>query len=170
MQVFLPPVNDPQEPALAHLRPSVRPGIEVCERVGQERGDGLFGRRRAGEGAGHVVAPELQAQGTDCGGGDGVGDAKGFEGSEGEVGGLSGEGMKARRVREGESIFLFTARGEWVLGWEMALGGSLTALDLRSKFWRIGLHRWPGRACWWRRSAGGVVTLLVCRIVAMVSS
>lgn len=59
--------------------------------MGQEYRNGLFGRR-ARESAVYVVAPELQAHGTDRGGGDGVGDAGRFdvEGAEGEVGGLGG--------------------------------------------------------------------------------
>lgn len=59
--------------------------------MGQEYRNGLFwGCAR--EGAVYVVPPELQAHGTDCGGGDGVGDAGCFdvEGAEGEVGGLGG--------------------------------------------------------------------------------
>lgn len=59
--------------------------------MGEEYGNGLFcGRAR--EGAVQVVAPELQAHGSDRGGGDGVGDAGCFdvEGAEGEVGGLGG--------------------------------------------------------------------------------
>lgn len=59
--------------------------------MGQEYRNGLFGGCTR-ESAGYVVTPELQAHSTDCGGGDGVGDAGRFdvEGAEGEVGGLGG--------------------------------------------------------------------------------
>lgn len=59
--------------------------------MGQEYRHGLLGRH-ARESAGHIVAPELQAHGTGCGVGDGVGDAGGFdvEGAEGEIGRLGG--------------------------------------------------------------------------------
>lgn len=75
--------------------------------MGYEDGDRLF-RRCARESAGHVVAPELQAHGTDCGGGDGVGNAGCFdvEGTEGEVGGLGGGWDEGEQGVGGRVVFL----------------------------------------------------------------
>ena len=53
----------------------------------EEDGDGLFGRTAFKRG-GDVVTPELETEGGDVGGGDGVADTGGFdvEGAEREIG------------------------------------------------------------------------------------
>lgn len=74
----------------------------MCE----ESRDRLFGRP-AREGGGYVIAPELEAEGANLGGGDGVSDAGDFEieGADGKVGCLGGSGDEGEEGIRGGVIF-----------------------------------------------------------------
>lgn len=79
--------NDTQEPILAQRGGVPGAGVEDLERASQHEGEGLLaGPLR--EGVGDAVPPELVAQGSYGGSGNGVGDAGEFdvEGADAEIG------------------------------------------------------------------------------------
>lgn len=102
-QVLLAGVDDAVEPVPAQPGFPPRAGVQVLGGVGEQDGDGLF-RRRAREGFGDGVAPELHAHHAHGGGAGGVRDAGDVdvEGADGEVGiarGVGYEGLEDVRGR-----------------------------------------------------------------------
>lgn len=98
MEVLFAGGEDAEEPGFAD-RGGAQDG-------GEEEGDGLLGGV-AGVGFVDAVAPELQAESADVGGGDGVGDAREFEveGAEEEVGGLDVGGEEGEEGVGGGIVF-----------------------------------------------------------------
>ena len=140
---------DPREPVFTERVGAVCAFGERGEGGGEERRDWVGGRA-AGKGGAYGVAPEGEAHGADCWGGDCVGDVGEFEveGADGEVGGLGSGGDEGEEGIGGGVIF--AARAELV-GGSFGEGGR-TGGGRSSKIGQIGFLR--GRQTWCRKLCG----------------